>query len=556
MRRRASEIIENFILTVYKNAEYNIKLNDCAFHQFPYRLEVGQFSRLKWYTDKKYILILYGEVTNLKELAQSNCITVDSEFDVIILLFEKYGVSFFDRLNGRCACILIDRFKHCVYICRDYIGSKALYYFESNNAFYITSHARNLYNFSSVNRHYISKLLNDERIYGTETIFNNVRAIPNGSIMLLINEKTTYFYKRKFDIPQIRYNNKSDYYEHFRELIQKSLKKYSESNVAFTISGGLDCTLLAYLFTHMTQKQIQAYTFDLSPYGKSSEEFYISEIKNNPRINVKYVNLNNNFLENIINERYDEPNHYILTNAWSLMLKECKLAAVPSLVTGFGGDEITIGRRTEGANYVKNKEGADMSVINTDDYTSRSYLYGKYNERINYYGAAASKNINKSYFAIYNRIFSGEIGRLVYRYEQDCFEQLGVNFILPFLEREIIDFSLGIPVDVHSTMNVTKKLQRKAGHNLMPKCIEERMGKSDFFNWYIIELLRRRNLVEELISSSIVLSDGYGASNIAEIARNFYQIHNMSFVYKKEYAVELLNFIAVELWLRGLKNGD
>ena len=549
-----NKIIENFILTIHKNK--NIFPAEYAFYEFPYQLQIGSNSQITWYSNEQYLFILYGEVTNFKELAKENHFSLESNFSIIISLFEKYGMRFFDELRGRYAIILIDKTKCCAYISKDYIGTKALYYFESNEAIYITSHARNLNFLTSVNRNYIKKVLDGERIYGTETAFDGVKCVPSGEVMLLVETRKIYFHKLNYNIPTIRYRKKSEYYEHFCELLQKILNKNINTNVAFTISGGLDCTLLSHIFSRASKQQIQAYTFDLSSYGKSSEEIYIRDIEKNREININYVDLKDKFLENIITKNYDEPNHYILTNAWDIMLNQCKGEAVSSLVTGFGGDEITVGyEHIDNSEYIKQK--AERSFLSMNEkklhlYTNSNILHSG---QIYYSNVKIPPNINSSYVKIYNRLFSGEIGRLIYRYEQDCFEKTDIKFILPFLERDIIEFSLGIPVDVHADKGMTKKLQRKAGCNLIPKSIEKRKDKSDFFHWYIIELLKQYDFVEDLISNSIVLNENYGANNIIEIVRAFYAESNMNYLCRKEQANKILDFIAVELWLKKLKSG-
>ena len=79
--------------------------------------------------------------------------------------------------------------------------------------------------------------------------------------------------------------------------------------------------------------------------------------------------------------------------------------------------------------------------------------------------------------------------------------------------------------------------------------------KSDFFHWYIIELLKQYDFVQDLISNSIVLNEDYCSGNIIEIVRKFYSKSNINYFCRKEYASQLLDFIAVELWLKNLKSG-
>lgn len=546
-------IIKNFVLTIFKGRR---RVSSAAtLFEFPYQLELSDDSNVFWFVNEQYMFVEYGEITNLKELAQQNNIRFKSDLDIVTALFEKYGMGIFDKFRGRYACILVDKTKHCVYICKDYIGSKALYYYEDNDAVYITSHASNLQSMTRINREHIKKVLDGERIFGSESAFIGVKCVPVGSVMLLIEERSIYFHKLSYNIPLIRYKREDDYYEHFADLLLKTLNRISDSNVAFTVSGGLDCTLLTYLFSNTLGRDTKALTFDLSSYGKASEEKYLKDIEKNKKITIEYVNLKSRFLESIFSKTFDEPNYYILTNAWDIMLRRCEKKGITSIVTGFGGDEITVGY-----DYLKHK---DVSKIGKKIYRSFHNGFSDLildrrcicNDHINYTDVRIPPHLNSSYIRIYNRLFNGEIGRLIYRYEQDCFELNNVSLIAPFLERDIIDFSLGIPVDVHANKGMTKMIQRNVGHNLFPKSVEKRKDKSDFFYWYIIELQNQYDAIKSLIQNSIVLGEEYSAFDINEIFRQFYNGLNMSYLHRKELANKLLDFISVEVWLQNLKKG-
>ena len=340
--------------------------------------------------------------------------------------------------------------------------------------------------------------------------------------------------------------------------MKKILKRYIGQNVGFTISGGLDCTLLAYIYSIFSPEIEKGFTFDLDCYGKSSEELYIKEISNDEVININHVKLENSFLENIIKKVYDEPNYYVLTNAWNIMLKQCSAAGISSVVTGFGGDEITVGYDyVNDLNFFnRHKEAMFLAIqgkskiIQKRENTVFSSMIDK---RFHNVDVSGGSNLSNSVKKLYMRLFSGEIGRLIYRYEQDCFEDFSMFFIVPFLDQDLVTFSLGLPVDIHARNGSTKRIQRKLGHGILPPIIEKRKNKSDFFYWFIAELDHQQNFVKAIIEESRLVWRGYNFVDIHDIFNQYYDGYNSSFQCRKELANKIMDFISVEIWLRNLE---
>ena len=76
-------------------------------------------------------IVFNGEIYNfmeLKELMPDYMFQSSSDTEVIIAAYLKWGISFVNRLNGMFAIAIFDREDDVVYLIRDRIGKKPLYY--------------------------------------------------------------------------------------------------------------------------------------------------------------------------------------------------------------------------------------------------------------------------------------------------------------------------------------------------------------------------------------------------------------------------------------------
>ena len=89
--------------------------------------------------DERVILVFNGEIYNFEELKKqlpdypfrSRCDT-----EVLLAAYETWGLSFVDKCNGMFAIALYDRQDGSLYLIRDRIGKKPLYYWEDGKIWF------------------------------------------------------------------------------------------------------------------------------------------------------------------------------------------------------------------------------------------------------------------------------------------------------------------------------------------------------------------------------------------------------------------------------------
>lgn len=137
-------------------------------------------------------LIVSGAIYNYGELREAfpeYPFKTQSEFESIFLLYEQYGTQFVDHLRGMYALALYDNVKKTLFLSRDPLGIKSLYYWEGINGIAFASEPKALLNANLLSPH-----LNQEKVYsllslgytwGRETLYQGIqRVMPGETIMI------------------------------------------------------------------------------------------------------------------------------------------------------------------------------------------------------------------------------------------------------------------------------------------------------------------------------------------------------------------------------------
>ena len=96
--------------------------------------------------NNRYVMVFNGEVYNFKELSSQVRVKNDSFYyktnsdtEVVIEAFNKWGVDFVNRLNGMFAIAIYDTVEGHLFLYRDRIGIKPLYYYWDGENFLFAS---------------------------------------------------------------------------------------------------------------------------------------------------------------------------------------------------------------------------------------------------------------------------------------------------------------------------------------------------------------------------------------------------------------------------------
>lgn len=201
--------------------------------------------------DERYVIAFNGEIYNFLEhrkLLESEgyAFKTHSDTEVILALYAKYGVDCLSRLNGMFAFALWDKQEKELFIARDRMGKKPLYYHESNGDIYFASELKSLLAINAFPKNVRTDAVYDFFAYqyvpDPKTIFEDVYKLEPGHYMLVKNSNIEV--KKYWDISFANVESKTEqeFVEDLDELLTQCTKNRMVSDVplgAF-LSGGVD----------------------------------------------------------------------------------------------------------------------------------------------------------------------------------------------------------------------------------------------------------------------------------------------------------------------------
>jgi asparagine synthase (glutamine-hydrolysing) len=102
----------------------------------------------------RYMIIFNGEIYNFREIAPELGIDLKTSGDTEVILeaFVKWGPDFVHRLNGMFALAIYDKQEHEMFVYRDRIGIKPIYYYWDGNLFAFASELKSLLKLEKINQ--------------------------------------------------------------------------------------------------------------------------------------------------------------------------------------------------------------------------------------------------------------------------------------------------------------------------------------------------------------------------------------------------------------------
>jgi asparagine synthase (glutamine-hydrolysing) len=226
--------------------------------------------------NKTVWVVLNGEIYNFVELRedlikQGHSFYTKSDTEVIVHLYEQYGIDFAPHLNGMYAIALWDEKKETLHLVRDRPGIKPLYYAETDDGLMFASEIKSLLKggvSSSPDFDAINQYLSYGYIPSPLTGFGAIRKLDAGHMLLFSSEKCT---KKEFwDLTDITPCNNKLSEEEIIDLLIEELKMVlnrqtrSDVPIGVFLSGGIDSSLIASVAAVTCGLKLNAFTIGFS----------------------------------------------------------------------------------------------------------------------------------------------------------------------------------------------------------------------------------------------------------------------------------------------------
>ena len=207
--------------------------------------------------DRRYWIVYNGEVYNFRELrkqleGRGNSFRSDTDTEVVLALYAHGGAAMLDHLNGMFAFAIWDNFEHSLFLARDRLGVKPLYYAVYRNRLYFASEEKALFA-AGVPREFDpgvwDELLYFRYVAGERTPFTGVRRLRPGHFLQWRDGAIQVH--RWWNLAERalthRKNQPKQIDEWFEETFDSAvdLRCISDVPIGVLLSGGLDSSSVA-----------------------------------------------------------------------------------------------------------------------------------------------------------------------------------------------------------------------------------------------------------------------------------------------------------------------
>lgn len=230
--------------------------------------------------DSSLWVIFNGEIYNYRELRQQlkqrgHQFTTESDTEVIIHAYEEYGVQCVTHFNGMFAFAIWDEAQQQLFIARDRLGIKPLYYWTNGAQLIFGSELSALLVHPDVPQEFdwraLDQFLTVEYIPAPGTILQNVYKLPPGH-WLLFSENGVQI-KQYWDVPERPFSgSQSEAVETLKELITDAvrLRLVSDVPLGAFLSGGIDSSTIVATMSQTANSPVNTFSigFDEQSYNE------------------------------------------------------------------------------------------------------------------------------------------------------------------------------------------------------------------------------------------------------------------------------------------------
>ncbi len=550
------------------------------------------------YNEKKdKCIILNGEIYNYKllkdELIKDGYIfKTKSDVEVVLFLYEKYGLDCIAKLRGMFAFALWDNNLRQLIVARDRVGIKPLYYYKNNNSLVFASEIKSLLKHPEIsampNFQEIFEYIANRYVLGPETVFENIYKLNAGSFILIKDNKFKICKYWDYDFSKKSNISFEESAKILRKKITETINLHLNSDVplGLYLSGGLDSSILLGVISKLVTNPVETFNVHFG-IGKPIDENHDAEVvskhfnSNHHSFQVDPINIEK--LEDIL-WHLEEPIHDPAVIPTFLLSEKAKQFTTVVL-TGEGSDETNGGYKS----YIKflkyskyvGKYGFisnllpplnrklkktkrllscknDLDLINLFNYsffdstiTKEKLLVENINNKLSFSKIESKKKLILDNAKSFDRMDS----RFYYDMNTWMLEDLllkvdkttmgsSLEARVPYLDHELIELTASIPYQYKVNKNSSKILLREAFKDILPA--ETLNKKQHGFNvpinaWFQNDFKKQIDSVlnYEMLSKTEIFNIG---------AIDF--LKNQHFLSNKNYSSQIWNLFQLVLWFK------
>jgi len=555
-------------------------------------------------------LVFDGRLDNrediLAQLREEPALTTrSSDPDLILALYRRCGERFAEHLTGDFALALHDPTRRTLWLVRDALGIRPLYYTFTRHSVLFASEIKTLLAHPQVaarpNDDMLACYLLGSRPEDTGmTCFQNIATLPPAHLASITPEGCTIRQYWDFAVTTLQCRSFPDYADAFRHYLTQAIRRRMRSThpVAVSVSGGLDSSSILCLAETLRRSAPAAVPAILglsylSPEGSPSDEkAFLVDIEHRHDIAIERVPAGRPGMMDGCLEAVWHIEAPFLDQQWNLMRQffyTARQRGARVMLTGHWADQVLFPqaylvdlfrqlRWREAASHL-GEFGRWMTDTDPRFFKRRFWL-----DLVKYHVPQAFvPHLRRLRAGRPPAWYTGSLRRLARRhvprqpilgthlptaharslyeevrssYQVRCMEwnnkvaaMHGLEMTFPFLDRDLLSFLMSIPGEILTLNGVPKGLLREAMRGILPGPIVNRTWKADFTQ--IVNegmLLDYPQLIAHLESDPAAVRWGYLDSGVMQtlLPKFRQQLHNRT----AEAAWTLSDLLGLELWLR------
>jgi len=290
-----------------------------------------------------------GEIYNYQELREDlgrrHQFKTKSDTEVILHLYKEKGEDCVKDLRGMFAFAIYNQENNKLFLARDHLGQKPLYYYHQDNEFAFASEIKALLALKPELRELSPEALHEyltlRIITPPRSMFKRIQKLPPGHILVFHKDRINiqrywnlkYKPKIKSDLPEILMELKN----HLESTVKYHL--VSDVPVGAFLSGGMDSSLIVALMSQFVSEPIMTFSGDV-PYENYSELPYARMIATANQTNHHELTIKPSLIRTLpdLVWHLDEPSDPLSVCIYTL--SKLTRRHVKVVLGGDGGDEL------------------------------------------------------------------------------------------------------------------------------------------------------------------------------------------------------------------------
>jgi asparagine synthase (glutamine-hydrolysing) len=298
---------------------------------------------------------IYNHATLRKQLEeQGHRYRTHCDTETIVHLYEEYGRDCVQHLRGMFAFAIWDSRKRQLFVARDRLGIKPLYYRATSDSFLFGSEVKVILAHSGVhaefNRTALPEYLAFGYLSGEETLYRGIRKLMPGHTLVL-DENGAIQIQQYWDLPltsKPASHSETYYVQKYREMLEAAVSSHLMSDVPLGVflSGGLDSSAVAALMTKIRRDPVETFSVGYSEHSYSELPYARTVAKHLNSIHHEVMVSRQDFFEALPHLIWHEDEPIVWPSSVALyFVARLARQRVTVVLTGEGADE-TLGGYT------------------------------------------------------------------------------------------------------------------------------------------------------------------------------------------------------------------